>query len=65
MMDEQSLYQAGEARWGNEEGIFNQIFSTRSRADIICINQCYQSLRGKTLERVVEKEFMGDTQKLF
>ena len=65
MMDAQSLYQAGEARWGTDEGIFNQIFSTRSRADIICINQCYQSLRGKTLERVIEKEFMGDTQKLF
>ncbi len=63
--DAQSLYQVGEGRWGTDEGIFNQIFSKRSRAHIICINQCYPSLSGKSLEKVVEKEFMGDTQKLF
>ena len=65
MMDAQALYKAGEGRWGTDEGTFNQIFSTRSPAEIICINQCYQSIKGKSLEHAIEKEFAGDTQKLF
>ena len=65
MNDAQSLYKAGEARWGTDESIFNQIFSTRSRAEIACINQCYVSLRGKNLEKAIDNEFSGDTKKLF
>ena len=40
MNDVQALYQEGEARWGTDETIFNNIFSTRSKAEIICIDKC-------------------------
>jgi hypothetical protein len=65
MMDAQNLYKAGEGRWGTDESIFNQIFSTRSPAEIACINQCYVSLRGKSLEKAIDNEFSGDAKKLF
>ena len=65
MMDAQALYKAGEKRWGTDESVFNQIFSTRSNAEIACINQCYMNLRGKGLDKVIDNEFSGDVKKLF
>ena len=65
MMDAQALYKAGEKRWGTDESVFNQIFSTRSNAEIACINQCYINLRGKGLDKVIDNEFSGDVKKLF
>ena len=65
MMDAQALYKAGEGRWGTDESTFNQIFSTRSPAEIACINQCYVSIRGKSLEKAIDSEFSGDAKKLF
>ena len=64
MMDAQALYKAGEKRWGTDESVFNQIFSTRSNAEIACINQCYINLRGKGLDKVIDNEFSGDVKKL-
>ena len=65
MMDAQALYKAGEGRWGTDESTFNQIFSTRSSAEIACINQCYVSIRGKSLEKAIDSEFSGNAKKLF
>jgi len=65
MMDAQALYKAGEKRWGTDESVFNQIFSTRSNAEIACINQCYINLRGKGLDKAISNEFSGDNKKLF
>ena len=65
MNDAQVLYQEGEARWGTDETIFNNIFSTRSKAEIVCIDKCYISLRGKSIEKAIDNEFSGDTKKLF
>ena len=65
MIDAQNLYKAGEKRWGTDESVFNQIFSTRSNAEIACINQCYINLRGKGLDKAIDNEFSGDNKKLF
>ncbi len=65
MNDAQALYQGGEARWGTDETIFNNIFSTRSKAEIVCIDKCYINLRGKSIEKAIDNEFSGDTKKLF
>ena len=65
MMDAQAIYKAGEGKWGTDESTFNQIFATRSPAEMACINQCYMSTRGKTLEKAIDNEFSGDTKKLF
>ena len=63
-MDAQRLYQAGEGKWGTDESIFNQIFSSRSAAEIQCISQCYKNMRGKTLLKVIDTEFSGDIKNL-
>ena len=63
MNDAQVLYQEGEARWGTDETIFNNIFSTRSKAEIICIDKWYINLRGKNIEKAIDNEFSGDTKK--
>jgi hypothetical protein len=63
--DAQALYKAGEGRWGTDESTFIRIFTQRSAAEMNLINDCYQRLRGKNLYQVIDKEFHGDTKKLF
>lgn len=63
-MDAQSLYQAGEGRWGTDESTFVRIFTQKSGAELDMISKCYQQLRGNTLHNAIDKEFSGDTKKL-
>ena len=62
--DAQTLYKAGEGRWGTDEPTFIRIFSKRSAAEIAMINDCYTKLRGKGLLTAIDKEFSGDIKKL-
>ncbi len=62
--DAQTLYKAGEGRWGTDEPTFIRIFAKRSAAEIAMINDCYIKLRGKGLLNAIDKEFSGDTKKL-
>ena len=62
--DAQTLYNAGEGRWGTDESTFIRIFSSRSAAEMAMINDCYTRLRGKGLLKAIDKEFSGDIKKL-
>ena len=45
--DVQSLYSAGEGRWGTDEATFIRIFAQRSASEMALICQLYQNIRGK------------------
>ena len=62
--DAQALYAAGEGRWGTDEPTFIKIFSKRSAAEIVMINDFYTKSRGKGLLKAIDKEFSGDIKKL-
>ncbi|MBR6072337.1 MAG: annexin [Acholeplasmatales bacterium] len=62
--DAQTLYNAGEGRWGTDESTFIRIFATRSAAEMAMINDCYTRLRGKGLLKAIDKEFSGDIKRL-
>ena len=63
-MDAQRLYQAGVGRWGTDESIFTQIFSTRSPLEIAMIATYYKQFAGVDLYSSLKKEFSGDAEKL-
>ena len=63
-MDAQRLYQAGAGRWGTDESIFTQIFSTRSPLEIAMIATYYKQMSGFDLYTSLKKEFSGDVEKL-
>ena len=54
---------AGEAKMGTDESAFNSILVTRSWAQIRQIMVEYQSMHGKSLEKVVESEFSANAEK--
>ena len=60
----QRLYQAGEGKWGTDESVFTQIFTTRAPHEIATIAQLYQQYAGKDLYSALKKEFSGNTEKL-
>ena len=60
----QRLYQAGAARWGTDESVFTQIFTTRSAAEIATIAQFYKQIAGVDLYTSLKKEFSGNVEKL-
>jgi hypothetical protein len=58
----QRLYKAGAARWGTDESVFTQIFTTRSPAEIATIAQFYQQIAGVDLYTSLKKEFSGNAE---
>ena len=58
----QRLYKAGAARWGTDESVFTQIFTTRSPAEIATIAQFYQKIAGVDLYTSLKKEFSGNAE---
>ncbi len=60
----QRLYKAGAARWGTDESVFTQIFTTRSPAEIATIAQYYQQIAGVDLYTSIKKEFSGNVETL-
>ena len=60
--DVQALYDAGEGQWGTDESMFNRIFTTKSGRELYYINEAYIKLTGKSLFKIIEKEFSGDLQ---
>ncbi len=62
--DAQDLYEAGEAKWGTDESVFNRIFSLRSPAELVAMAIAYQNLTGKSVLDSIESEFSGDTKEL-
>ncbi len=60
----QRLYKAGAGRWGTDESVFTQIFTTRSPAEIAAISQFYKQIAGVDLYTSLKKEFSGNVEKL-
>ena len=58
----QRLYKAGEGKWGTDEEIFTQIFTTRAPHEIATISQLYQQYAGVDLYTSLKKEFSGNTE---
>lgn len=60
--DAQKLYQAGAARWGTDESVFNQILCTQNPAQLQACFEEYRKQTGKTIERAIQNEFSGDIE---
>jgi len=63
--DAQALYNAGEGKWGTDEGTFNQIFATRSFPQLRATFEAYKKQRGQDMAKVIEKEMSGDLRRAF
>lgn len=63
LADAEALIEAGEAKWGTEESIFNSILITRSYQQLRATFSEYERVSGKDIEQVIKKEFSGSVQK--
>lgn len=60
--DAQSLFEAGENKWGTDESVFNKIFATRSRNHLKAVFEEYLRQTGNTIEHSIENETSDDLQ---
>ena len=60
----QQLYQAGQGRWGTDEGVFTRIFAQKSSMELGTIGMYYQQMTGMSLYQAIEKEFSGNVKDL-
>ena len=60
----QQLYQAGQGRWGTDEGVFTRIFAQKSSMELGTIANYYQQMTGMSLYQTIEKEFSGNVREL-
>lgn len=58
--DAQALFKAGEAKWGTDESVFNQILCQRSFAHLRAVFEEYSKISKKTMEEAIKSEFSGD-----
>jgi len=59
----QEIHQAGEAKMGTDESVFNKYFCTLSPMELACVAQQYHKLTGHTILQAIDKEFSGDSKK--
>ena len=59
----QEIHQAGEAKMGTYESVFNKYFCTLSPMELACVAQQYHKLTGHTILQAIDKEFSGDSKK--
>jgi len=59
------ILDAGEAKLGTDESIFNKYFGTLSPQELCCVAQQYHRLTGHTILDAIDKEFLGDSKKAF
>lgn len=62
--DAYDLYKAGAGRLGADEDTFNTIFCKRNYQQLELTFKEYQRKTNKTMDKVIEKEFSGDSKKL-
>jgi len=63
--DAQDLYNAGEGKWGTDEGTFNRIFAGRSFPQLQATMAAYKKKTGQDMAEVIEKEMGGDLKLAF
>lgn len=59
------IYNAGEAKRGTDEVVFNKVFATLSSQELICMSQQYHKLYGKTILQAIDSEFSGNMKKVY
>lgn len=59
----QEIYQAGEAKLGTDESVFNKYFCSLSPLELACVSQQYHKITGHTILQAIDKEFSGDSKK--
>jgi len=60
-----ALHEAGEGKWGTDEGTFNMIFATRSFPQLRTTMLAYKKLTGQDMDKVIAKEMSGDLKRAF
>jgi len=63
--DAQALYDAGEGKWGTDEGTFNRIFAGRSFPQLRATIDAYKKQKGQDMETVIDKEMSKDLKTAF
>jgi len=58
--DVESLYKAGEGKWGTDETEFIKFFNTRSHEHLKQVFDAYLAKYNRTFHEVIKKEFSGD-----
>ena len=59
------IFDAGEAKLGTDESVFNKYFVSLSPYELACVAQYYHKLTGHTILDAIDKEFHGDSKKAF
>jgi hypothetical protein len=59
----QEIFQAGEAKIGTDESVFNKYFCSLSPMELACVAQQYHKITGHTILQAIDKEFSGDSKK--
>jgi len=63
--DARALFEAGEGKWGTDEGTFNRIFATRSFPQLRATFAAYKKQRGQDMAEVIEEEMSGTLKMAF
>ncbi|XP_044737114.1 annexin B10 isoform X2 [Chrysoperla carnea] len=56
----EALYNAGEAKWGTDEEIFNKILAHESFAQLKLVFEQYKEVSGNTMEQAIKHELDGE-----
>ena len=59
----EEIYQAGEAKLGTDESVFNKYFCTLSPIELAHVARAYHQKVGHTILQAIDKEFSGDSKK--
>ena len=59
------IFEAGEAKLGTDESVFNKYFASLSPAELVAVAQAYHKQTGHTILQAIDKEFHSASKKAF